>query len=731
MKRSWLILLSLVATLSLTAQGPLALGKLSPWLRQTVRNHQQQMRHRAEAEKDTLTLVFVQLDAGVTDAQLADYLCRRYAQLDDIAIVMLPLSQVGELSQLSAVRRIEASQGVHTTMDTIPKVSHLLPVYQQTADHQAYTGKGVVVGVMDVGFDLTHPTFSSDGTCRITAFWDQLAPHDEESPLPVGCEYLTSEAILAKGCATDGKLQNHGTHTTGIAAGGGHDTGYRGVAFDSDICLVSNAVTSDTALIDKADYYKYTSASDALGFKYIFDYAERQQKPCVVSFSEGYTPYIDMDDSLYAAFLGKMTGPGRILVASAGNESQSMTYFYKPKGTASAGAFIHCNRKTAHYQIKADGPVALHLIIYNKDNKEPVGTKRLSMTGMSMDEFLEETLLVGDNECSVTMDRYCSSANPNDTIYQLSLTAPANFNDMAEIALVVEGEGSRAELYGSTSSALRNLSDTDARWCAAEYGHNVLAPGCFAAPICVGATAHRPGFVNAEGTYVESGRVNTPGVRAYYSSMGPALNGLDKPDISAPGTNVISSYSYYYQEEHPTSTKSNVAYSEVDGRQYPWGVNSGTSMATPVVAGTIALWLEANPSLTPADIMDILSRTSRKPEATLDYPNAQYGYGEIDGYWGLLDILHLTSVRSISQHPSQKVRIELQGQQLHLRFTDVPRCPVTVSIYTAAGVQVSQTLLTSVQQETTMPLTQLASGIYAVQLTSAEPGVTGSALIRK
>ena len=351
------------------------------------------------------------------------------------------------------------------------------------------------------------------------------------------------------------------------------------------------------------------------------------------------------------------------------------------------------------------------------------------MAGMALDEEIEDVLVVDEKECTITMDRYLSAANPNDTIYELLLTAPVTMNDLAEIALVTEGEESRVEVFGSSSNALRNLPNTDARWCAAAYGHNVLAPGCFAATICVGATTHRQGYVNANGNYVKN--FDTPqGQWATYSSTGPALNGLGKPDITAPGTNVISSYSSYYLEEHPTATGSFVAYSEVDGRQYPWGVNSGTSMATPVVAGTIALWLEANPSLTPDDIMGIFSRTSRQPEEMLDYPNIRYGYGEIDGYKGLLDILNLTAVKSISQHQPHRVQIGMKGQQLYLHFAEQPLLPVTISIYTVAGVLVSKTLLSSPQKETIMPLTQLASGIYAIQLTSADPLMTGSQLVR-
>ena len=725
-KRIVLTMLWMMVAVSLYAQRTEDYRKVSSWLRERMETHRSTLRRADEAEK--LTVVFVQFKGEVTDELLATYQCRRYAQLDDIAIVMLPLSQVDNLSHLSTVLRIEANEQAHATSDTIPKIVNTLPMYEATVQHPAFTGEGVVIGVMDVGFDLTHPNFYTDNQYRISAYWDQLATSVDDTRLPVGREFVTPSDILAQGCSTDGRKQNHGTHTLGIAAGSGHDTKYRGVAFQSDLCLVSNAVTDDTIFIEKSDYDKYTSATDALGFKYLFDYAEQQNKPCVVSFSEGYTPYIDREDSLFAAFLGKLTGPGRILVSSAGNECTSLTYAEKPRDMEMAGAFVRSYRKNASYRIKTDGLITICLYIYDKVTHELLQVKELTMTGEEPDGVLEEVITVTAKECTVRLSCHTSSAQPDKRIYVLKMTAGIELNTFADIAIVPKGEGVYAELFGSSSNALRNLA-VDNRWNAAREGHNILAPGCFVAPVCVGATVHRLGYTNAAGEYMKTD--DAKGLLAFYSSTGPAVNGLDKPDVTAPGTNVMSSYSSYYYEENPAITASNVAYSEVNGRQYPWGANTGTSMSTPVVAGIIALWLQANPHLTREDIMGVFNRTCRHPDESLTYPNNRYGYGEIDGYRGLLDILGLTGIKTISQHQPQHVSLSVKGDHLYLQFTEIPHSPVHVSIYSVSGTLLWQQQFQPVQLETTIPLTMLTSGIYVVQLTSVEQGVTGSQLVRK
>ena len=215
------------------------------------------------------------------------------------------------------------------------------------------------------------------------------------------------------------------------------------------------------------------------------------------------------------------------------------------------------------------------------------------------------------------------------------------------------------------------------------------------------------------------------GLWSPFSSVGPTLDERTKPDICAPGRNIISAYSSYYREAHPTETGYDVAHFDVDGRTYAWHSDSGTSMSCPVVAGIIALWLEANPNLTRDDIIGVLQRTSRHPEEGLSYPNNKYGYGEIDAYRGLLDILSATGIKEISQHEPSDARIWADNGLLHIAFADVPTTPVAVTIYTTGGAIVHQTNVNGGQQNITMPLPTLGKGIYIVQL-----GHSGSTLIR-
>lgn len=727
MTKTWtliLVALLLMTTGQVTAQHTDG-SKLSAWVQQKYRIYQKQT-HRAADTQSRLLTAFVK----TTDQQvLENYGCRVYAHQGDIYIVTIPMDMLDELMHHPTVNRIEASPSAEVTLDSVAKVVNIKPAYDYP--DTPFTGKGVVMGVMDVGFDLTHPTFFNDQTLsayRIKAFWDQLAPNKDAERFPVGQEFVTQEEILAKGCATDGKTQNHGSHTAGIAAGSGYDKPYRGIAFESDICLVANAVTQDTIYIAKEDYDKYTSATDALGFQYIFDYAEQAGKPCVASFSEGYTPYLDDDDQLYSEYLSRLIGPGRILVVSAGNNSLYYTYCEKPKDTAEAGAFINCSGKNAMYRIMSDGTPTLHLLRYGEENVIS-HEKSISLDrAWEDDQPLRDTLFINEDTCAVSIQHYVTSLTNGKTMYLMTLTANKKMNELGRIALVAAGSDWLVEVYGTSSYQLANR-ETDTRWNAAQIGRNILAPGCLEAPICVGSTTYRETYTDIDGHEHRNGPEGEVGKWSDFSSIGPSMNGLLKPEVAAPGRNVISSVSTYYVAAHPQQRGDLVEFSNADGKDYPWATNTGTSMSTPVVAGAIAIWLQANPTLTREDVMGVLQRTCRHLEEGLDYPNNKYGFGEVNVYRGLLDVLGASGIEGLSLHQPKAVTVFAQDGLLHLEFNESSDDPVDIRIFALDGHLVAQHHLKPAGKQATLPLPRLSHGIYAVQL-NGEGSITGSQLIR-
>lgn len=742
------LLLTGVIFLMLLSGAPLqaqqrGMGKMSPWLRHIARQETSLARqgaslvrqdanqaNRVSAYGETTDRRQVCALADVATAEVLPlYGSRSLAEVGGVHIVSIPIGQLRSLAADPRVRRIEAHPLGTALNDSMAIHLNALPAYAGTDLPQPFTGKGVVVGIMDIGFDLTQPNFYSRDTTqyRIKRLWDMLSTDTVGSEFYVGRDYTTRDELLKLQHSRDGRDMTHGTYTLGIAAGSGYTSNYRGMAPESDICLVANAVSNNAAYIDSVNYYKYTYATDALGFKYIYDYATSVNKPCVISFSEGSSQDFRGDDLLYYKMIKSMVGPGRILVSAAGNRGWMKDWIHKERGELSKGVFLYAENKTMIVTTKSRDDFSLRVVAYREKNDTLTINTREVMS--AQDSTLNTVLDAGGAKLNVQVEAYPSCYDDSDMCYDLTINGESYIGFNFPISFEVVGSDADVEVYRVNGSF--GGSDKNRQLEAGERTHNILSPSSSPDVICVGATAYRLGVINHEGKYVEFDD-GKDGERAGMSSVGPTFDGRIKPDVMAPGINVISSYSSFYIEEHPNASDAsgNMFYYDFNGRTYTWNCNSGTSGSSPAVAGVIALWLEACPTLSPEDVMDVIAHTSRHNDPTLSYPNNLYGWGEIDAYGGLLYLLGADKIDGVTRDPS-KVRVSVTGEgAVRLVLPEPAQSAVKVTVYELSGKVKYRQRLVPGESEYLLPSLRLSRGqVYVVQI-DGDAAVKGSLIIK-
>ncbi len=734
-------------------------GKLSPWLRQLVRReiatlnphpspltshlspltshpspHTSHLSpltshlspltsHPSPLTSQPSTLcAFVRITSEA-DQVLASYHCRDLAHVGNIHIAVIPLHQLPLMAADDRVSRIEARPMGRALTDSMAHHLNALPVYEGEQLPQAFTGKGVVVGLMDIGFDLTHPNFYSRDTTRyrICRLWDMLSTDTLGSPFPVGRDYTTRQELLTLGHSRDGNDMTHGTHTLGIAAGSGYDSPYRGMAPESDICLVANAVSDNAALIDSSLYERFTFATDALGFKYIFDYAKSVGKPCVASFSEGSSQDFWGYDQLYYEMLDSLLGPGRILVSAAGNQGHVKSWFRKPLGTASCGCFLQGDKSMMH-TLKSADDFTIRFVSYNQERNDTVLVTTKDI--LAADDSLFHFSMKGVD--SIAIEAYPSCYEPRETCYDLMLYHSRAIGFTPPLSIEILGSNSDVELWRVSGTLTTNGLAPQLN--AGECVRNVYSPSSSPRVVCVGSTTYRDSIQNTAGVWKHYW-LGQYGHRAPFSSVGPTMDGRTKPDVMAPGNNIVSSLSSFFMEHHPDAGDMdwNVAQYSFGGRTYAWNSNTGTSSSCPAVAGAIALWLQAKPDLTPEDVLHVIAQTSRHPEPQLSYPNNEYGHGQIDAYRGLLYILGIDGMQEVSATHT-RARVSLSGHRLFISLPVALSSPLRLRVYSLSGRLCHEQVLSPSSSRHEVRLPSSLSGIYAVQL-DGSPAVSGSTLV--
>lgn len=671
--------------------------------------------------------------------------CHVIDRVGPVCIALLPVSQLAPLSLDRRVVRMEANPLSRPMTDMTPAVIGADLVSQGFQLPQAYTGRGVVVGICDVGFDFTNPMFTdANGQTRIRQAWD-IYSGENTGYAGFGTLYTTPEELAAARGTCD-STRYHGTHVAAIAAGSAVGP-YQGIAHEADIVMSQtylNGYTEDqrTRLIrslnatlnnDTADPLIHDVASkkltlsnalEALAIKHVVDYAAAHGQPCVVNCSFGAQQTLTADYSLQEELMNSLTGPGRIIVCSAGNYADGILYRVKPAQTRMDDRMWLKSSLTPTITLRSAGSFMLKLLL------DIEGADTLCLTSDAIVEAgsagYQDSIAINNSavQSKFYVESHAYSTQMTGlTAYSVRLTlpTPAKAYTKPSFAIIVESDA-EVEVMGSSSAATFNRLNTSGYVNSAPY--TVTVPATFTEMIAVGLTSHRDSVTNIEGNRITyEYNHNLLGQVVSWSGSGPTLEGRMKPDVVAPGHNIVSAFNSNCPLTELTTKKAQlVASTRIGEKDYYWKAESGTSMSAPVVTGTIALWLQANPELTPDDVKQILAHTARHPEADETYPNYRYGYGEIDAYRGLLYLAELTGVEGLSDYQPQKLTFRIEERTLRLLGTDV----AAVNLYALGG----QVALRTQTTDGTVDLSHLRPGVYAVQVDTGEASTTGSTLIR-
>lgn len=722
MKRRITTLLLLSVTLLCGAQ---ATDKLTTNTILDMMQRQQTGARKAPSINGDLISAFVKVNDDSAIDSLRMLGAKVGAVAGDILTARIPVDALQSAAALSGVSVIESAKSVSLAMDTSRVITGVDRLHGGEAPlSMPLLGKGVVVGDIDAGLDFGHPAFytSDRKTLRIKKAWLQTETAGGTTPAEFGYgqEYTTEKALLAK--KSDYVSYSHSSHVLGIAAGADttYNNPYYGIARESDI-IFSNFDNIDTGI--------------ANAMKYIFNYADSVQKPAVINMSLGTQMGPHDGTSLCDQMADRLAGPGRIFVGAAGNEALVDAHMQKTF-TSDTDTLLVGMAFAESLGMPGTGELQLW--------GEPGKTFKVRVCTVDKTTWLPVyqsrsfTATRSYNGSVVLQKPYDQSGGSFDIVTQ---TSPLNNRPTAHItlqitdykpekviAIMVTGEaGSTIHGWANhTYCCFRQWNEKmqlpDNHYMSAEIG------GSGKNVITVGAYVTKPSVITLTGdTLVGSTSAGYAGGFTKYdiapfSNHGPSLDGRMKPDITAPGSYIVSALNSNSYSDAEAVWKSTDKW---NNRQYSYGAMQGTSMAAPHVAGIIATWLEADPSLTPDQIRDVLKNTAIKDKFTGPEPNNTWGYGKIDAYAGLVYILNNHTSVEHAKTFTDPWKATVQGDGLHVLFLK-PVGKARISVYTTSGVLVRSLPLTAqtTGSDVVIGAGSLGKGIYVVRVQGGDKDQT-------
>lgn len=589
--------------------------------------------------------VFIAVNENVNLTQLREAGMVITARYDDFITARVQTDmRPSDIKQFDGVLYATPAIKLVTYSDSARYYSRVLPVHEGDGFDMPYTGEGVIVGVIDCGFDFNHINlWDANGEPRVKAVYLPMDNTGKQVminriPLP-GSSFETPERI--KDLTTDDPLTTHGTQTAGIAAGSYKENGWYGMAPGADLVLCGMPES------------ELTDVRVAHCISFIDDYAKRVNKPYVVNISLGSNAGTHDGTSFLTRIFRQFSGPGHVFVVSAGNDGDSRVCVHRS---------ITSRQDTVVTLLSGYSSGALrtgYLCATSKEGK--AFNTKLIVVDTRTGNIVYRSRAVGatasgvETELSSTTDEQLAQYYTGNVVIKGSIEANENPTALCSINM-----RSNSANYAMGFQFYSPLTVDMAIWTSqyayfnnygfswAETGSSVGSISDLATTdsvISVGSYNSKQYVTLRDGSQYY--RYNSIPMRiSYYSSYGPDENGIARPDVCAPGSVVVSSANRY------DTDAPNLMYWQpsvfFNDEEYPYCPDLGTSMSAPVVTGAVALWLQADPTLSTADVREVLRNSSYRDGYVNMGAAARWGFGKLDVNAGMRHVLNIDDPVSIN-----------------------------------------------------------------------------------
>lgn len=452
------------------------------------------------------------------------------------------------------------------------------------------TGRGVIVGIIDSGIDFYHPDFrNADGTTRIIALWDQTIQGNPPPGYASGTLYTqeqinaaiqTGSRFAAMQALPSTDVSGHGTHVAGIACGGGRasEERNRGVAYESDILVVKLGTSVNQSYPNTAQLMQ--------AINYCIQVAEERNQPIAINISFGNNYGSHTGDSILENFINESAAQWKTSICiGTGNEGAARTH---TSGILDVGN-----------NITVELPVGVSQYTFNmqiwKDYSDDFGIRVISPEGDTADVSSNligtQRFSLGNTELYVYYGEPLPSNRLQEIYFEFIPTDSFVTQGVWQIELLPRRiNDGRYDMWLPSGGVL----NTDTGFLRSVETTTLTIPSTATRAITVGAYDPRTDQY------------------AYFSGRGYTRNDQIKPDIVAPGVDIVSA--------------------EPNGG---YTVRSGTSFATPFVTGSCALLMEwgiineNDPYLYGEKMKAYLIAGARRLPIETQYPNPALGWGAL------------------------------------------------------------------------------------------------------